>query len=235
MIIISTLKHVAIGVLAGSVDHLLSRSIGEVCSISDSILCLKPGRFFDPENLRTFSLAFHNVTTAIQLHVQSYMPSIPITANNCHELLKWDHKLSKDLVDICCSTRIRDVFNVQTFLSGAITEEFTDRYLLQTIALPFIAKLIPERIGKPLLSPSARVLITAIFFAVTHYRIDQTDVTSQFVGGIVYGILFEKFGFVAATAAHFTSNIFFPLSHKKFCQTQITELTNNLKILKALG
>lgn len=222
---LNTLKHVAIGVLAGSIDYSLGEKIYQFCAKTDSSFCLKPDRFFDSENLYRFTSAVHKATTAIQELVLPLMPSYSLSASNCHSLLKVNSKITKDLIEICCSKRVRSLFNVQTFLSGAITEEFTDRYLLQTIALPFIAKLLPERIGKPLLSPAARILITSIFFAITHFDKRQTDVTTHFVSGILLGFLFEKYGFVAATAAHFVSNLYSPLSHKQDCENQISQLS----------
>lgn len=230
------IKHSAIGVLAGSFDYFLGEKIYQFCSKSSSSFCLKPDKFFDPENLNTFSSAVHTATTAIQNLVLPLMPSYSISASNCHMLLKWNSQKqsTKDLIEACCSSRIRNLLNVQTFLSGAITEEFTDRYLLQTIALPFIAKLLPERIGKPLISPAARILITSIFFAITHFHKEQTDVTTHFVSGILFGFLFEKYGFVAATAAHFVGNLYSPLSHKRICENQISEHINFLNIGKAL-
>ena len=223
---INTLKHGTIGVLGGSLNHFLKKPVAQFCSTNDSIFCLKPDRFFDPENLNTLSSAILTVTKTIQKLVLPPMPSLPLSANNCHRLLKLDSNepTTRDLVGVCCSSRIQRRFNTQTFLSGAITEEFTDRYLLQKIALPFLAKLLPKRIGKPLLAPSARILITSLFFATTHYKKHKTDVTTQFMAGIIYGFLFEKFGFFAATAAHFTNNLFTGLEYKNYCQKEISKL-----------
>ena len=116
---------------------------------------------------------------------------------------------------------------IKNAVGNAISEELLFRVLFQQVffvalaKLPSIANLFSKR-GKKLQNrvqqdnfpspversvqilshPMIRILISSSIFAFCHFGLGDSFYISQFLSGITYGIVFEKYGFIAATTSH---------------------------------
>lgn len=116
---------------------------------------------------------------------------------------------------------------IKNAVGNAIAEELLFRVLFQQVffvalaKLPSIANLFSKR-GKKLQNrvqqnklpspversvqilshPMTRILVSSSIFAFCHFGLGDSFYISQFLSGVIYGIVYEKYGFFAATTSH---------------------------------
>ena len=186
----SFIKQEIIATAAGGVSAVSALSLLSACQSSTrelgDYLCLQSKHFFNPKNI-SFYLPFVTLSDEIFSFVQPYLPAL--------SMLKVDLGPA-----ICVCTA-----HIEAITVFGCIEELVYRVGLQKILLLSSAKLVPSPLGKIVSHPISRIFIASSIFALIH---ENTLTLSPFVGGLIYGTLFEKYGFIAASTAHIASNFF---------------------------
>lgn len=233
---LNALKHGAIGAVASYISHYSTGIVNPICVQSTSqlsnYLCLRATTFFEPNNL---VLLFNPIISArclIKDAVEPFIPDFSIfETRNCDTLL---HLIQNNLLSstnlektitaylpmskVCCTSP--GYSTGPEIIAGAFAEELLVRVGIQKIALLTLAKLFPDRIGKLLSHQASRILISSFIFAMVHGRSHGN--LSQFLSGIVYGYIFEKYGFLTAIITHCGHNILQDNLLKNHCETTIS-------------
>lgn len=173
------------GISAVSAASLLSACQSGTSKLSD-YLCVQSKHFFNPQNISLY-LPFVTFTDEIFSFVQPYLPALSMFKVDLGSAL-------------CVCTAHIEVLTV-----FACIEELVYRVGLQKISLLSASKLVPSPLGKIVSHPISRILIASSIFALIH---ENTLTLSPFIGGLIYGTLFEKYGFIAASTAHIACNFF---------------------------
>lgn len=87
---------------------------------------------------------------------------------------------------------------------AAIREEIIFRAFLQKTIIPYMANKMPASIGSILNHKITRILLSSMIFASAH---DHDDLSSVFIGGILYGSIAEATGSIQIPMiAHILNN-----------------------------
>lgn len=219
-------KQGAIAAAAGYLYFFSSSKLelASICKSSTSelsnYLCLRSTTFFDQQNLVAFFFKPLSAPTLwIEGIVKPYIPDFHFTTKNCHviyELLEimdrhlgLNQLLDYPLIKAHINRRIEKICRADSdIISSVFSEELIFRFGIQKVALLSLAKFFPDRIGKFFTHPATRILITSFIFAFSHLR-EELDgfVIPQFIGGLIYGVIFEKYGLLASTVSHYTSTL----------------------------
>lgn len=232
---INVLKHGAIGAASGFISHYSTHLVIPICAVSTSqlsnYLCLRATTFFKQDNL---VLLFNPIISAkllIQNTLKPYIPAFSIfNTRNCDTLFHLIENIAQtDLLSptvlkylsfskVCCTPSSYDTSDA--ILASALAEELLIRVGIQKIALLTLAKLFPNRIGKILSHQVPRILISSFIFAFVHGRSHGN--LSQFLSGIIYGYIFERYGLLTATITHCTHNLLTNNMLKNHCENTIS-------------
>lgn len=229
---LNILKHGAIGAVASYMSHYSTGIVSPICVQSTSQLsnyiCLRATAFFAPNNL---VLLFNPIISAkiwIKDTVEPFIPAFSIfETKNCdilYELIATTrdfHKTLKAYLPMCKTCCTSPAYSTgPEIIADAFAEELLMRVGIQKIALLTLAKLFPDRIGKVLSHQASRILISSFIFAMVHGRSHGN--LSQFLSGIIYGYIFEKYGFLTATITHCGHNILQNNQLKNHCEATIS-------------
>jgi len=117
---------------------------------------------------------------------------------------------------------------IKNAVGNSIAEELLFRVLIQQVFFLALDKLASisnskknkvqsrlERSVQVLSHPATRILISSSIFAFAHFGLGDLFYISQFLSGIIYGIVFEKYGFFAATTSHSITTYAGPLLQRQ--------------------
>jgi hypothetical protein len=228
---LNVFKHGVIGAVASYISYSSTGIVNPICAISTSQLsdyiCLRATAFFELDNLILLFNPIISTRSLIKDAVEPLIPAFSIfETKNCailSHLIKTSTNLDKILnaylpmSKICCTSS--SYHTGPEIIAGAFAEELVIRVGIQKIALLSLAKLFPDRIGKLLSHQISRIMISSFIFAMVHVRSSGT--LPQFLSGIVYGYIFEKYGFLTATITHCGHNILQDNLLKNHCEDTI--------------
>jgi len=241
------IKHTGIGAVLGySVNFLNRQLIWPLCNTNTGELrdrlCLRAVSFFNSQTIAALNRPFVALKSSIVTAVEPFIPNIDVLPKNClefltvsmevltseavksrysqQELTSFDQILKEFFLECCWSgNNFRTGSNL---IAHSLAEELVVRVGIQKIALLSLAKFFPERIRKIVSLPTSRVLITSFIFAFLHLREDADGILlPQFLGSLVYGFIYEKYGFAAAATAHSVSNILTAKGAQSGCENRV--------------
>lgn len=236
------IKRGAIGIAAGLYHSLVSTNFvtDPICKSSTSALsnylCLRPASFFDPNNLSRFFNPFKSFQNLTARVVEKIIPNLfSINSKYCNLISSIIgnpgnlHAEYMATIGSCC------FMTPSQTIAASFAEELVFRVGIQKIALVSLAKFFPERIGKLLAQPISRIVFASLFFAFSHQRLKEGFVLSQFMGGLMYGFLYEKHGLFACTTAHSVANLaHLVLEKKAICDAALEKtLYSYIELLKS--
>lgn len=96
-------------------------------------------------------------------------------------------------------------------LYSSSIEELFFRLFVQRVALPMVAKFIPNKQASRILDHSiTRVMLTSLFFGIAHVSKWDAGVSTQVISGLIYGASAEMTGgIVLPIIAHTAHNVVF--------------------------
>lgn len=194
------LKHSAIGVSSGflyavSAHHYIAPKCLKATSILGQYACLYKAKFFDAQKLTSYIETIGKVRETITAIIRPYFPDVfSLNAQLCSRSLTYH-----PYYEACCLTKSSKIF------AEAVAEEFIFRYCIQKVILTTISKPLPERFKAIISSPTSRIILTSLFFAFVHRKTHL--VLPHFIGGVIFGTLYEKTGFFPAAVSHATANL----------------------------
>lgn len=107
-------------------------------------------------------------------------------------------------------------------IARAFAEEFVFRFLIQKVAFAVFSMAFPKSIAEKINHLSVRLTITSGIFAFLHVHDPIT--LPYFIGGLIDGAIFEKWGLIAATANHaFHNFVTTYASEFDYCQKFINQ------------
>lgn len=139
-----------------------------------------------------FSLIQHIPTKILWIAIYSIKYGVVVPADFFYNTLdKVLHIITLEVKDDHFKSDRLEPLN---YFSGAIAEEIYCRYLIQQVALPAFANLVPESIGKVINHKFTRISLTSFLFALSHVQYWRSGVSflNVFSSGLLYGTLAES-------------------------------------------
>ncbi len=234
------IKQVAIGAAAGCIHffsaiHIIIPTCESSTSELSQYICLRSAKFFEIKNLKLFINPIFDLKDSIAKIVKPIIPDVVrLYAENCElpdDILRLNIPFSKlnniinkqNSFNIACCNQYKQSSNL---IASAFAEELIFRFGIQKIALLSLAKFLPERIGKFLSHPVSRIIIASSIFAFAH---KNDFLLQQFLGGLIDGFLFEKYGLLASTISHASNNLAAALGRRNDCEYDIKEWHSQIK------
>ncbi len=181
-------------------------------SILGQYACLYKARFLDAQKLTSYIEPIGKIKEKITAIIRPFFPDVfSLNSQLCSSSLKY-----LPYYEACCLTKSSKIFG------DAVAEELIFRFCIQKVILTTISKPLPERFRTIISSPISRIVLTSLFFAFVHRKTHL--VLPHFVGGVIFGTLFEKTGFFPAAVSHATANLF--LNHFKKGDCDIAFMTD---------
>lgn len=178
-----------------------------VKSILGQYACIYKDKFFDAQKLTTYIEPIGKVKEKVADIIRPIFPDVfSLNSQLCSSSLKY-----LPYYEACCLTKSSKIFG------EAVAEELIFRYCIQKVILTTISKPLPERLRTIISSPISRIVLASLIFAFVHRKTHL--VLPQFVGGVIFGTLFEKTGFFPAAVAHATAMLFLNHFKKVDCDT----------------